>query len=94
MNMRNATCVRAQTSKVPTRVTLLFILYTVALATRLMWNQCVELALKLLLFHVLISTPYDMCMSTRYAITMASVMKNFNKKIDRKNLNFSNKTAI
>ena len=29
MNMRNATCVRTQTSKVPTRVTLLFIPYTV-----------------------------------------------------------------
>ena len=25
---------------------------------------------------------------------LASVMKNFNKKIDRKNLNFVNKTAI
>ena len=30
MNMRNATCVGTQTSKVPTRVTLLFIPYTVA----------------------------------------------------------------
>ena len=29
MNMRNATCVGTQTSKVPTRVALLFILYTV-----------------------------------------------------------------
>ena len=29
MNMRNATCVGTQTSKVPTRVTLLFIPYTV-----------------------------------------------------------------
>ena len=32
MNMRNATCVGTQTSKVPTRVTLLFIPYTVVLA--------------------------------------------------------------
>ena len=31
MNMRNATCVGTQTSKVPTRVTLLFIPYTVVL---------------------------------------------------------------
>ena len=30
MNMRNATCMGTQTSKVPTRVTLLFIPYTVA----------------------------------------------------------------
>ena len=28
MNMRNATCVGTQTSKLPTRVTLLFIPYT------------------------------------------------------------------
>ena len=32
MNMRNATCVGTQTSKVPTRVTLLFIPYTVMVA--------------------------------------------------------------
>ena len=30
MNMRNATCVGTQTSKAPTRVTLLFILYSVS----------------------------------------------------------------
>ena len=30
MNMRNATCVGTETSKVPTRVTLLFIFYSVA----------------------------------------------------------------
>ena len=29
MNMRNATCVGTETSKVPTRVTLLFIFYSV-----------------------------------------------------------------
>ena len=34
MNMRNATCVGTQTSKVPTRVTLLFIPYIVATATK------------------------------------------------------------
>ena len=32
MNMRNATCVGTQTSKVPSRVTLLFIPYTVPIA--------------------------------------------------------------
>ena len=31
MNMRNATCVGTETSKVPTRVTLLFIFYSVVL---------------------------------------------------------------
>ena len=31
MNMRNATCMLTKTSKVPTRVTLLFIPYTVAM---------------------------------------------------------------
>ena len=37
MNMRNATCVRTQTSKVPTRVTLLFIFYSVT--ERTAWNR-------------------------------------------------------
>ena len=32
MNLRNATCVGTQTSKVPTQVTLLFIAYTVPIA--------------------------------------------------------------
>ena len=32
--MRNATCVRTHTSKVPTRVTLLFIPYTVVLSVK------------------------------------------------------------
>ena len=31
MNMRNATCVTTQTSKVPTQVTLLFIFYSVTI---------------------------------------------------------------
>ena len=35
MNVRNATCVGTQTSKVPTRVVLLFILYTVLRTMRL-----------------------------------------------------------
>ena len=56
----------------------------------------VELPLKLLLFHVLISRPYDVCprAASAHAVALASVMRNFNNQIDRKNLNFGNKTAI
>ena len=57
----------------------------------------VELPLKPLLFHVLISRPYVVCPRAapkHTQIALASVMRNFNKKIDRKNLNFGNKTAI
>ena len=35
MNMRNATCVRTQTSKVPTLVALLFISYSMLIANKL-----------------------------------------------------------
>ena len=34
MNMRNATCVGTQTSKAPTRVTLLLIFYSVPIESR------------------------------------------------------------
>ena len=57
----------------------------------------VELPLKPLLFHVLICRPYDVCPRAapyHTQIALASVMRNFNKKIDRKNINFGNKTAI
>ena len=37
--MRNATCVGTQTSKVPTRVTLLFIPYTVAVMYKAHWGE-------------------------------------------------------
>ena len=37
--MRNATCVGTQTSKVPTRVTLLFIPYTVAVMYKANWGE-------------------------------------------------------
>ena len=60
-------------------------------------NTDVELPLKPLLFHVLISRPYDVCPRAapqHTQIALESVMRNFNKKIDRKNINFSNKTAI
>ena len=57
----------------------------------------VELPLKPLLFHVLISRPYVVCPRAapkHTQIALASVMRNFNKKIDRKNINFGNETAI
>ena len=41
-------------------------------------------------------TPFAhaICIRNKKNKRLASVMKNFNKKIDRKNLNFVNKTAI
>ena len=42
MNMRNATCVGTDTSKVPTRVTLLFISYSVPLLDRGDWQYIVD----------------------------------------------------
>ena len=48
MNMRNATCVGTQTSKVPTRVTLLFIPYTVPWSNgHEIWRLAVRFSLSL-----------------------------------------------